>query len=251
MLTTPYQETAVKRTPPVETERSFISAFLKQCFIGQCLALGGSLRDSTGLRLEPGRQDNRAQPVLRWRGLSCLVVLLCSLHCYRASAQVMPSVRLPPSVAIFGTFTALKPTFHIIGDKTVWGGTVGGYIQSSHLYGLEVRGSINRWGGYEHQEAILAGPRAAMRFGRFTPYAAALGGAVHSSLWYVPGTGVNAKPYPDQVSADISALIGVDFHMAHHISLRLGEAQYSRVLRSDRQLNSLAASAGIVYRLPF
>jgi hypothetical protein len=251
MLITPHQETPAKRTSPAETDGLSISAFLKQCFIGQCLALGGSLRDSTGIRLEPGRHDNRAQPVLRWRGLSCLAILLCSLHGYRVSAQVMPSVRLPPSVAIFGTFTAVKPTFHIIGDFTLWGGTVGGYIQSPHLFGLEARGSINRWGGYEHQEAILAGPRAAMHFGRFTPYAAALGGAAHSSLWYVTGTGVNLKPYPDQVSADISALMGVDFHMAHHISLRLGEAQYSRILRSDRQLNSLAASAGIVYRIPF
>jgi hypothetical protein len=90
-----------------------------------------------------------------------------------------------------------------------------------------------------------------MRYGRFTPYAAVLVGAAHSSLWYVPGTGVNASNKPDQVSADISALMGVDFHMAHHISLRLGEGQYQRILRSDRQLNSLSASAGIVYRIPF
>jgi hypothetical protein len=162
---------------------------------------------------------------------------------------VGPSVRLPPSVAIFGTFTALKPTFRIIGDLTVWGGTVGGYIQTPHLYGIEVRGNINRWGGYEHQEAILAGPRAAIHFGRLTPYAAVLGGAAHSSLWLVDA--VNPKPYPDRISPDISVLLGVDYHMAHHISLRLGEAQYSRIIRDDRQLNSFAASAGIVYRVPF
>jgi hypothetical protein len=249
MLISPFQETQVKRVASLETERSFISSFLQLCLIGQCLALGGSLRDSAQPGLESGRQDNRAQPVLRWRGLSCLIILLCSLHCSRAPGQVIPSVRLPPRIAIFGTFNALKPAFHKYGDDVVYGGTFGGYIQSPYLFGLEMRGSIDRWGGHLHQEAVLAGPRATLHLGRFNPYGAVLGGGAQSWAWKLP---VNPKSYlTSQISPDIAVVGGIDYRMAHHISLRLGEVTYSHIFRSDQSLNSFAASAGVVYRIPW
>jgi hypothetical protein len=245
--TTPYQNFQAKRLVPVVAKGLSISTFLKSCLIDQCVSSGGSLRDSKEAGPRVGRESNLCQPILQWRGLKLLVILLCSLHGYWASCQEIPSVSQPLRMAVFGTFTDIKPTFQVVGDLAVWGFTAGGYIQTPHVLGVELRGSITKWGGPLHQEALALGPRAALHFGRFTPYTAVLVGVTNSWEYHNP-----QKPVPtERASPALTALGGVDFHMSHHISLRLGEVSYSRIHRSDVDLNSFGASAGIVYRVPW
>jgi hypothetical protein len=246
----PCQNARVARTVLLETETPFSSAFLKLSLIRQCLAWGGSLNSSAEARLEPGRQANQSWPVLRWRGLSCLLVLFCLVHCHHAHGQVpFPSIRLAPRTAVFGEFTDIKPNFRVNTDYAVWGFTVGGYVQTPHVLGFELRGSVTRWGGAEHQQAVLFGPRAVLHIRRFSPYVAVLGGAANTWSWRDPK---NLRLWVDEkVSPDLTILGGIDVHMSHRISLRVGEASYSRVFRSDRTLNTLGASAGLVYRLPW
>src|ERR1700722_560459 len=244
---TPYQNFQAKRMVPVVATRLSIPAFLRLGLINQCLSSGGSLRDSIEAQLRMGRESNLRRPILQWRRLSSLVILLCALHGYRASCQNIPVVQQPLRMAVFGTSTDIKPTFHVVGDLAVYGFTIGGYIQSPHVFGAELRGSVTRWGGPLHQEAIALGPRATLHFGRFTPYTAVLGGVTNSWEYHDP-----QKPVPtERASPALTVLGGVIFHMSHHFSLRLGEASYSRIHRSDVDLNSFGASAGIVYRMPW
>ena len=247
MPMTPCENGQLKLMVRLETEAPFIAAFLRLSLIGQCLAWGGSLRNSADRRPEPERQRNATQQVLRWRGLSSLVVLFCSLHCYRASGQVVPSLRLGPRISVFNTYTDVKPNLQDYQGNRVFGFTAGGYLQTRHVIGLDLRGSVTRWGGREHQEAVLFGPRAALHFGRYSPYAAALGGAAHS--WWFREPGSHDLAVYDQVSPDLTCLGGIDIYIAHHVVLRLGEASYSRVFRSDNTLSAFSIGSGFVYHL--
>jgi hypothetical protein len=241
------QNFQAKRVVPVVAKRLSISTLLKLCLIDQCLSSGGSLRDSIEAGPRVKRESNLSQPIFHWRGLKLLVILLCSLHGYRASCQNIPVVSQPLRMAVFGTFTDVKPTFHMVGDLAVYGFTVGGYIQTPHVLGVELRGSITKWGGPQHQEAIALGPRAVLHFRRFTPYTAVLAGVTNSWEYHNP-----QKPVPtERASPALTVLGGVDFYMSHHLSLRLGEVSYSRIHRSDVDLNAFGASAGIVYRVPW
>jgi hypothetical protein len=251
MLITTCRNVQLRRIGRLASEAPFISAFIKLCLIGHCLAWGGSLRDSAEHQPRQGRHRSVRQQGLRWRGLSSLFVLFCLVHSHRAYCQVpFPAVKLAPRIAVFGTFEDIKPTWKVVGDKAVWGGTIGGYVQAPHVVGLELRGSITRWGGQQHQEAVLLGPRAALHFGRFSPYVAVLGGVANSWSWPNPHT----RPTPwvnEKVAPDLTILGGVDFHMDHHISFRVGEPSYTRIFRSDRALNTFGISVGAVYRLPW
>jgi hypothetical protein len=244
---TPYQNFQAQRMVPAVAKRPSILTFLGLRPINQWLSSGGSLRDSIEAGARVRQVSSLRPPILRWRGLALLVILLCALHGYRASCQDITVVKQPLRMAVFGTFTDIKPTFHVVGDLAVYGFTIGGYIQSPHVFGAELRGSVTRWGGPLHQEAIAAGPRATLHFGRFTPYTAVLAGVTNSWEYHNP-----QKPVPtERASPALTVLGGVDFHMSHHFSLRLGEASYSRIHRSDVDLNSFGASAGIVYRMPW
>jgi hypothetical protein len=211
--------------------------------------LGGSLRDSIEGGPRAGWEGNLRQPVLRWRELSLLVVLLCSLHCNRAPGQVVPSIRLPLQTAVFGTFTYIKPTLWVAGDNAVWGFAGGSYVQTPNVFGFELRGTVSTSSGQLQQEGARAGPRAVWRYGPFSTYTAVLAGITNSWEWRLPGL----RPrfgLRERASPDLTILGGVDFHMAHHISLRLGEVSYSRIHRRDVDLNTFGVSVGAVYRLP-
>jgi hypothetical protein len=238
----------VKRMVPLEPERTFLSAYLKLPLMGRLSAL--EARSSAELPSKPDRQVSRRRQVLRSRRFSLLIALLCLLHCYRAPGQVpVPSVRIGPRLAIFGTITDIKPNFRNFEDYAVWGFTAGGYVQTRHVLGFELRGSVTRWGGHEHQETGLIGPRAALHVGRFSPYISVLGGEANSWSWRQPG---NRKLWVEEkIAPELSILGGLDVHVGHHLSLRLGEASYSQIYRSDRTLNTLGASAGVVYHIPW
>jgi hypothetical protein len=217
---------------------------------GGCPALGFWSNETDRCSGPMGRQGSlrRLRPGSHW--LSFLVLLCFGSLCHRADAQVpFPSVIYGPSVGMYGTFTDIKPNFRGYADYAVWGGTAGGYVQTSHVFGLEMRGSILRWGGAQHQAAMSFGPRMALHFGPLTTYVSALGGAARSWSWRDP-----SKPslwVSSQVSPQVTGVAGVDMRVTRHISIRVGEMSYSQVFRTDRTLKTLGASAGIVYRVHF
>jgi hypothetical protein len=163
-----------------------------------------------------------------------------------ASAQVGPAARMAPDISIFATFTDAKPNFRYLYDFAVYGFSAGGFWQTRHILGVEVRGSMLRWGSDEHEESALAGPRAARRFGRVTPYGCGLVGAANAWSRNLAG-----KPPSiiEDVGLEWSVLGGVDFRLAHHLRLRVGELGYSKIYLPARTLTPLTASAGLVYRI--
>ena len=177
------------------------------------------------------------------------VAFLFWITAHSISAQVMPALRRNADISIFSTFTAAKPDFHHYKDDAVYGFSLGGFLQTHHVVGVEVRGSIVRWGGTEHRESVLAGPRAAVHFGRISPYASVLVGAGHA-WWYTnpPGKGLPPPQAVEGTGFQWAILGGVDVRMNHGISLRAGELGYSRIYEKHRTLTPLYASAGIVYR---
>jgi hypothetical protein len=164
-----------------------------------------------------------------------------------ASAQVGPAARLAPNISIFATATDAKPNFHYLYDRAVYGFSAGGFWQTRHILGVEVRGSILKWGSDQHEESALAGPRAAKRFGRFTPYGCGLVGAGNAWSRNLPG---KQPPFIiEAVGLQWSILGGVDVRLAHHFRLRAGELAYSKIYLAGRTLSPLNASAGLVYRI--
>ena len=179
--------------------------------------------------------------------LECATVLCLFGVAQFASAQVGPASRQAPDISIFATATDAKPNFRYLYDRAVYGFSAGGFWQTRHIVGLEVRGSILKWGSDQHEESALAGPRAARRFGRFTPYACGLVGAGNAWSRNLPG---KQPPFIiEAVGLQWSILGGVDVRLAHHFRVRVGELAYSKIYLSDRTLSALNASAGLVYRI--
>jgi hypothetical protein len=187
-----------------------------------------------------------------WRKHSLVWILVAFLFWITAhgiSAQVVPARHRNPDVSIFSTFTDAKPDFRHYKDYAVYGFSLGGFVQTHHVVGVEVRGSVLRWGGGGHQESALAGPRAALHFGRISPYASVLVGAANA-WWYSnpPGKGLPTPRAMEGVGFQWSLLGGVDVRVNHSISLRAGELGYSKIYEDGKTLTPLYASAGIVYR---
>jgi hypothetical protein len=178
------------------------------------------------------------------------LAFLFSAVAYSASAQVIPAFKAPPRIAIFGSFTDVKPNFGSFSDFAVYGFSAGGYLQTRHVIGAEVRGSITRWGGDQHQESALAGARASLHFGHFSPYVAVLGGGGNTWSWSNPPKPGLPKPVnTEETSPQWSILGGLDVHLKNRLSLRMGEFSYSEIYRKEKTLTPLSASAGIVYRV--
>jgi hypothetical protein len=175
--------------------------------------------------------------------------LLLSLAAHSAMAQVVPPVRYGPQASVFTEFTTGKPDFGNYGDLAVYGFTMGGYTESSRILGSEIRGSILRSGGYDHQETALAGPRAALHFARVSPYLSLLGGGGRS-WWYsnAPRQGLPKPTMKAGVGLQWTAIGGIDVYMGRRTSLRVGELSYSNIYVGSRTLTALTASAGVVYR---
>jgi hypothetical protein len=177
------------------------------------------------------------------------LAFLFSAAAYSASAQIIPALQAPPQFAVFGSFTDVKPNYVSFSDYAVYGFSAGGYLQTRHVVGLEIRGSIARWGGYQHEESAMAGPRASLHFGRFSPYVALLGGEANSWSRTNPSkTGLPTENI-EEVGPAWSILGGIDVHLKHRLSLRMGELSYSQIYRNDKMITPISASAGIVYRV--
>ena len=194
--------------------------------------------------------ENDRNPTSNFRWVPFWLVVALSFFLFGGcplSAQVeAPNVVIGPRIAIFGTFNDVKPSYKdYYSDKAVWGVSAGGYLQTPRIFGLEARGSVARWGGLGHQETILFGPRAAVYFWHMAPYISVLGGAANTWMF---------KPKPvlyvyEQVAPDLSIAGGLDLHLGHRFSLRVGELSYSQIYRSERTITSLGANTGLVYRI--
>src|SRR5271154_5130708 len=93
--------------------------------------------------------------------LQFTVLLLFGPHI--ALAQVGAAARPAPDISIFATATGAKPNFRYLYDRAVYGFSAGAFLQTRRLLGVEVRGSILKWGSDQHEESALAGPRVAKR----------------------------------------------------------------------------------------
>ena len=175
-------------------------------------------------------------------------VLLLSLAAHSAFGQVAPPVRYGPHLSTFTEFTVGKPDFGNYGDWAVYGYSMGGFTETPRIFGLEMRGSILRSGGYDHAQSALFGVRVPLHFARFSPYLSLLGGGGHA-WWY--SNAPNKGPKPTMKSGtgpQLTAVGGFDVYMNRRFSLRVGELSYSDVNVGSRTMTSLTASAGIVYR---
>jgi hypothetical protein len=172
-----------------------------------------------------------------------VLALLAAPHI--ASAQVGPAARPAPDIAIFATATGAKPNFRYLYDRAVYGFSAGGFLQTHHILGIEVRGSLLKWGSDQHEESALVGPRAAIHFHRLTPYGSGLVGAGNAWSRNLPG-----KPpfIIEKVGLQWSIVGGVDLRLTHHLRIRAGEVSYSQIYLTKRTLTPLNASAGFVYR---
>jgi hypothetical protein len=168
-----------------------------------------------------------------------------------ASAQVsFPGLHSDPHLSLFGTFTNVKPDYQYYGDYAAVGFTSGAFLQTSHILGWEGRGSITRWQGLEHEETLLAGPRASLHFGRISPYVSFLGGVANGWRWQTPR--LSGQPEPKLVEGfgpQWSTVGGLDVHLSGRFVLRVGEISYSKTYLSNWALTPISASAGFVYRL--
>ncbi len=168
-----------------------------------------------------------------------------------ADGQVIPSLQTPPRIAVFSTFTSAKPNKGYYDDFAIYGISLGAFIQTQHIIGIEARGSILRWGGPEHEESALGGVRAALHRGHFSPYVDVLGGAANAWYWSNPPVkGAKNAKREEAVGPQWSVLGGLDVHFHHRIDLRVGEFSYSEIYMKDRTLSPLSVSAGVVFRLP-
>jgi hypothetical protein len=209
-----------------------------KAIIAQTVGFGGDGHD--------GRKPSRRKQSLVRIALGLLFwATVCG-----GSAQTIPALRVPPRIALFASFTDVKPDYVSFSDFAVYGFSMGGYLQTRHVIGAEVRGSITRWGGDQHQESALAGPRASLHFGHLSPYVALLGGGANTWAWSNPPKPGLPKPVAsEEISPQWSILGGLDFHLKNRLSLRIGEVSYSHIYRKEQTLTPLSASVGIVLRI--
>ncbi len=180
---------------------------------------------------------------------TALALLFCAITC-TASAQVIPAFSEVGNLSAFGTFTVVKPDYGFYGDNAVFGLTLGSYFQTRHIVGAEVRGLLMRSGGIEHEEVMVAGPRAALHFGKVTPYVAALGGVANGWRWSNPPN--MGEPPPRMLGGfgpQWQALGGVDVRVNRRFVFRVGEISYAKTYVKAWTLTPITASVGIVYRL--
>lgn len=167
-----------------------------------------------------------------------------------ASAQVVPAFGGKPDISIFGTLPVnVTPDFGYYAP-VVFGYQLGGFLQTRHLIGLEIRGTIQRRLNSQHQESALGGPRFALRYGPFAPYVSVLAGGGNGWRYLEPPIVGKKNPQPiEGLGGQWTVASGVDFHVTHRLRLRLGELSYSKNYLKNWNLTSLNFTAGLVYRL--
>jgi hypothetical protein len=170
------------------------------------------------------------------------LALLFSAAASAASAQIIPGLVGKPDLSVFGTLPVnVTPDFGYFAP-VLFGYQLGGFFQTRHLIGVEVRGTIQRRFNHQHQESALAGPRIALHYGPFSPYVSVLGGAGNVS-------GARNPQPVEGLGGQWTIAGGLDFHPTHHLGIRLGELSYSKIDLNNWNLTPLNFTAGIVYRI--
>jgi hypothetical protein len=172
-----------------------------------------------------------------------LVVLLLVSAPLLAGAQVGPAMRGPLAIHVFGTFT---DGFSSGGRQNNYGYSLGGFVQTGHLWGLETRGTYLRWGSAESWFDALAGPRVAIHFARFSPYGAVLGGVGHP----IARTHGPRSRLESGNGVEWKLLGGVDYYAARHFSVRLAEISFAENYALPRGVRAIDFSGGLVYHIP-
>jgi len=147
--------------------------------------------------------------------LQTAFVLLLSTVAYSGSAQVIPQLKAPPRISVFSTYTSVKPDYQYYGDFAASGVTLGAFLQTRHVLGIEARASVLRWGGLEHEDSA-------------------------------------GQPEPkldEALGPQWSTVGGLDIYLQHNFVIRMGEISYSKTYLHGWTMTPLTASAGIVYRL--
>ena len=183
-------------------------------------------------------------------GILSAAVALFATSPRGASAQVIPGLNMRSEVAVFGTLPAnLTPSFAYFDSPVLFGYSLGGYYQTRHILGAEVRGSIQRRINAQHQESALAGPRAALTFGRFTVYSSLLFGAGNGWRFKEPPVPGEKVPKPmEGMGPQWTILGGVDVHVYRRLSARLGEVSYSTLYLKNWDLSPVNVTGGMVLR---
>jgi hypothetical protein len=182
--------------------------------------------------------------------LRAAVAFLFSVAVCSASAQVVPAFGGKPDLSVFGTLPVnVTPDFGYFAP-VLFGYQLGGFLQTRHVFGLEIRGTIQRRFNTQHQESALGGPRFALHYGPFAPYVSVLGGGGNGWRYLNPPiVGVrNVQPLED-LGLQWTVAGGVDFHVNRHLRLRVGELSYSKNYLKNWNLTSLNFTAGLVYRI--
>src|ERR1700677_832314 len=94
-----------------------------------------------------------------------VVALLLIFSPLLAGAQVGPDMRGPVAIHLFATYT---DGFSSGGRQNSYGYSLGGFVQTRSLWGLEGRGTYLRWGSDVSLFDAMAGPRLALHFARFS-----------------------------------------------------------------------------------
>ena len=201
-------------------------------------------------RIRPG--SGRHCPGSRRMQLLLLsAVLLVAFSARVASAQVIPGLVFRSDLSAYGSLpTNFSPSFAPFQSSVLFGYSIGGFYQSRHFVGAELRGSIQRRVNAQHQESALAGPRFALHFGRISPYSSFLFGAGQGWRFKnqpTPGERV-PRPIPD-IGPQWTLTGGVDFHVSHRLAIRVGEISYSELYLKNWDLTPVNFTAGVVWRL--
>lgn len=167
------------------------------------------------------------------------------------SAQVIPGLVMRSDMSAYATMPInVTPNFAPYDSPVLFGYSLGGYYQSRHILGAEIRGSIQRKGNAQHQESALAGPRAAMHFGKFTPYTSFLIGAGNGWRFaQQPPPGSKVPKPVEGMGAQWTMVGGVDVHVTRNFAIRLGEVSYSKLYLKNWDLTPVNLTAGVLWRI--
>jgi hypothetical protein len=206
-----------------------------------------SLRFFHGRRCEP----KRPWRAFRWKWLLLGLVLPAIFCAGAASAQVVPELIARSNLSVYGTLPAnFTPNFAPVDSSVLFGYSLGGFLQSPHIIGLELKGSIQRRINSQHQESALAGPRVALHLGRVAPYTSILFGAGNGWRFKdAPPPGEKLPTPVEGIGPQWTWSGGVDLRISRRFAVRAGEISRSELYLKHWNLSPLNATAGVVWRL--
>jgi hypothetical protein len=197
-------------------------------------------------RSEPGRFGSG----LRRKWL-LTAALFAAFSTAMGSAQVIPGLVMRSDTSVYVTMPFnVTPNFAPYDSNVLFGYSLGGYYQTRHILGAEIRGSIQRRGNAQHQESALAGPRAAFHFGKFTPYTSFLIGAGNGWRFAEQPPAGTKPPKPiEGMGAQWTMVGGVDVHLTRNFALRMGEVSYTKLYLKNWNLSPVNLTGGVIWRL--